>query len=376
LRSVLQMVDVDVADVLQAFGDPKRADGPEQLRSLVRECSGSSIEQRPRERHISFQRVTLLLLHIVTKPAVSNTTLKHYLLTIIAILEEQSLIDNIMACMRELRKKHGVWPTPTEPGFQAEDADWAATNWPDVGVTVVDFFMLLLTRTQHVPSDAFVAFISRDLFEWVPLCGSTFKHKLEHMKKIVDRYVQPAPQPAPPLPPVVQPAARAAAATIEGPGELRPTGPRHDNDFADFMRISTVPTQLEVLCPVVPYLPQNSAEAKHHLGGVSWLRHVDTHYRLLRHDMIASLADGLTAFARGDYRSWESKTSGQRFYVKGGSSDLFVYTGARKQSSIRFLYMLTPRRYRKYSFPKGRASKWPCIQSSLQSAHKRWVKET
>ncbi|WIA20812.1 hypothetical protein OEZ85_005168 [Tetradesmus obliquus] len=42
------------------------------------------------------------------------------------------------------------------------------------------------------------------------------------------------------------------------PGELRqPGGPRHDNDHADFRRISIAPTQQQVLCDVDPYLPRN-----------------------------------------------------------------------------------------------------------------------
>ncbi len=41
------------------------------------------------------------------------------------------------------------------------------------------------------------------------------------------------------------------------PGRLRPRGPRHSNDNADFACISIMPTQDELLCQERPYLPAN-----------------------------------------------------------------------------------------------------------------------
>jgi hypothetical protein len=41
------------------------------------------------------------------------------------------------------------------------------------------------------------------------------------------------------------------------PGRLRPMGPRHSNDNADFVQISIMPTADELLCPDRPYLPPN-----------------------------------------------------------------------------------------------------------------------
>lgn len=52
------------------------------------------------------------------------------------------------------------------------------------------------------------------------------------------------------------------ATTYDPPGELRPTGPRHDNDFKDIPRIRIAPTQAELLSPVSTYLPVFMPEGK------------------------------------------------------------------------------------------------------------------
>jgi hypothetical protein len=48
-----------------------------------------------------------------------------------------------------------------------------------------------------------------------------------------------------------------SAGAASGPGELRPTGPRHDNDKVNHVEISVAPTRDEVLCSERPFLPFN-----------------------------------------------------------------------------------------------------------------------
>ena len=69
------------------------------------------------------------------------------------------------------------------------------------------------------------------------------------------------------------------------PGELRPDGPRHDNDFADILQVRICPTSDELMCPVPPYLPVTVPGASHHLPAGSMERHLDTQFRLLREDL-------------------------------------------------------------------------------------------
>jgi len=69
------------------------------------------------------------------------------------------------------------------------------------------------------------------------------------------------------------------------PGELRPEGPRHDNDFANIVEIRICPTSDELMCPLAPYLPVTVPGAPHHLPAGSMERHLDAQFRLLREDL-------------------------------------------------------------------------------------------
>jgi len=69
------------------------------------------------------------------------------------------------------------------------------------------------------------------------------------------------------------------------PGNLRPDGPRHDNDFTNIVEIRICPTSDELMCPVAPHLPVTVPGAPHHLPAGSMERHLDTQFRLLREDL-------------------------------------------------------------------------------------------
>jgi hypothetical protein len=90
-------------------------------------------------------------------------------------------------------------------------------------------------------------------------------------------------------------AAAAAAAPPDGPGALSARGPRHDNDSADFRAIRIGPTEAEVLATRAPYLPANVAGFAHHAGASAADALLDTHFRLLRHDLLAPLLDSAAA---------------------------------------------------------------------------------
>lgn len=68
-------------------------------------------------------------------------------------------------------------------------------------------------------------------------------------------------------------------------GHLREDGPRHDNDFEDIRSISIPPTQGEMLCSVMPFLPANIPGAPHHLDVDSMERLLDIQFRLLREEL-------------------------------------------------------------------------------------------
>jgi hypothetical protein len=74
--------------------------------------------------------------------------------------------------------------------------------------------------------------------------------------------------------------------SYEGPGEERPDGPRHDNDFIDIDRIRIAPTNQELTCRIEPFLPANFYGAPHPLENGTMERLLDIQFRLLREELM------------------------------------------------------------------------------------------
>lgn len=70
-------------------------------------------------------------------------------------------------------------------------------------------------------------------------------------------------------------------------------GGRHDNDNSDITEISIFPTVGEIMCQVRDFLPSTDLDQLHHLHRKTE-RHIDTHFRLLRHDIFGELKDALS----------------------------------------------------------------------------------
>jgi hypothetical protein len=75
-------------------------------------------------------------------------------------------------------------------------------------------------------------------------------------------------------------------APIDPPGTLSAEGPRHSNDHAAIADISVIPPTDELVATREPYLPRNNPNAEHHLPPNSFERTVDTHFRLLRQEVM------------------------------------------------------------------------------------------
>ena len=73
--------------------------------------------------------------------------------------------------------------------------------------------------------------------------------------------------------------------TFDGPGELSPDGPRHDNDHIDIQSIRVAPTNEELICTREPFLPGNYFNAPHELPASSMERLLDIQFRLLREEL-------------------------------------------------------------------------------------------
>lgn len=113
-------------------------------------------------------------------------------------------------------------------------------------------------------------------------------------------------------------------------------GGRHNNDHADFRSITIVPSVDEVLCDKLPFLPTASS-------GPS-TPHLDRLFRLLRHDMVATVIDAVvslkpnattTAPAHGRGRSNKLTGGGGRGGGGGGGGrPPFVVRNAKRGAII------------------------------------------
>lgn len=65
---------------------------------------------------------------------------------------------------------------------------------------------------------------------------------------------------------------------------------RHDNDKADITKIKIFPTREEILSDQPDFLPSTDLDQRHFLADQAE-RHLDTHFRLLRHDTFGELKD-------------------------------------------------------------------------------------
>lgn len=79
--------------------------------------------------------------------------------------------------------------------------------------------------------------------------------------------------------------APALHAIYEGPGDLRPNGPRHDNDFKHISDIRIAPTHEELTIRIPPFLPANIFAAPHPAPADSMERLLDIQFRLLREEL-------------------------------------------------------------------------------------------
>jgi hypothetical protein len=71
------------------------------------------------------------------------------------------------------------------------------------------------------------------------------------------------------------------------PRDIQLPGNRHDNDKLDITEISVLPTEDEIRSECPEFLPSPNVDQPHFLKGVE--RHLDTHFRLLRHDIFGEL---------------------------------------------------------------------------------------
>ncbi|KAJ7072084.1 hypothetical protein C8F01DRAFT_1044463 [Mycena amicta] len=113
-------------------------------------------------------------------------------------------------------------------------------------------------------------------------------------------------------------AALRIAFDTEGPGELRASGRRHDNDFVDITDIEVAPTHEELISSLQPFLPGNFYDAPHHLPAESMERLLDVQFRLLREELTASLRSAVQLVRNDLMRNSPQTTLSKLMTSRGG----------------------------------------------------------
>lgn len=79
------------------------------------------------------------------------------------------------------------------------------------------------------------------------------------------------------------------------PREIELPGGRHENDMDDIADIQILPTENEIKSERKEYLPSTDRDQPHHLSDTVQ-RHIDTNFRLYRHDIFGALKDHIGGF--------------------------------------------------------------------------------
>ncbi|KAL2174062.1 uncharacterized protein P884DRAFT_280455 [Thermothelomyces heterothallicus CBS 202.75] len=110
------------------------------------------------------------------------------------------------------------------------------------------------------------------------------------------------------------------------PSEVVVPGGKHDNDFADITKIQIFPTLGEITCDVSEYLPTTDFTQPHFLRDPV-RRHIDSAFRLLRHDIFGPLKQVIGALLA--QRNAADAVSSNRFIT--GNIKAHIYSGAGLQ---------------------------------------------
>lgn len=135
---------------------------------------------------------------------------------------------------------------------------------------------------------------------------------------------------------------------------------RHDNDKADITKIKILPTEDEIRSDHAEFLPSTDRDQPHFLTDQAE-RHLDTHFRLLRHDVLGEMSQaigGIMVALEADPRSIENprlNLGNTRAYVNTQAHIRYVSFERRRGLEVQISF-LQPFALRKKS--SGERRKW------------------
>lgn len=147
------------------------------------------------------------------------------------------------------------------------------------------------------------------------------------------------------------------------PRDIQLPGDRHDNDRRDITEISILPTEDEIRSERIEFLPSYSVDHPHFLDGVERL--LDTHFRLLRHDIFGELKSLVGGLLKAHQMNPDFTRD---FNLHSGNIRAYAYHGA----SIKFLRFTKQRGLEaQISFLQSHH-----LQKKSSSERRRWWKES
>ncbi|KAI0812709.1 P-loop containing nucleoside triphosphate hydrolase protein [Irpex lacteus] len=263
---------------------------------------------------LSFQRGYIALFQYLSSDFVVNSILSHLINALYMVFMEHfdSVSEKVQKCMEAALNDDKMF---------SDGSPASKIGGAQVFGSLVVVLLQCLTRIKNATAKypqmrPLVLDLSRWLDAWIEgisASSPTFRNTLtsspvhtreqicRHLRTKTDQLVAIVNREYERTKPVAQPQAGPRATTsVEGilaalhnayvgPGDLRPEGPRHDNDFVDISEIRIAPTHGELTCRIPPFLPANLYGAPHPLPQESIERLLDIQFRLLREELTASL---------------------------------------------------------------------------------------
>ncbi|KAK9802792.1 hypothetical protein WJX73_006176 [Symbiochloris irregularis] len=251
-RFVAAAAGLDSTTLLQHLGSDQYS-GLDRLQEITGPAEAITCSAGTSPSKISFQHVVIPLLQLLTQPGIVASLLKHVVIPIYAVLTQQdAFLLALGRCMKELQvsARNGAPTQLSDPRVQDErnpGSIWRPSSWLDVLNPLATF-----------------------------------------LRQAIMKFRQSSTQPG------MQMAVAQALSAFES--------------WSAAASASTLPRTLlrEVHSNLkaAPYLPANRPDARHHLPSDCVDRLLDTHFRLLRHDLMHPLLENvqalLTQRAAGD----------------------------------------------------------------------------
>eukprot|EP00898_Chlorokybus_atmophyticus_P005655 jgi/Chlat1/6090/Chrsp40S05670 len=346
IRRFLQaaLEERDMARIIDSLGDPNKR--LRHVADICRRHAHFSVDAGCSKDRISFQRVVVLLLRLVTAPGFCNNPSSTHVNNVLATMHDVEGFESaLLKCVALLTERKSL----RDARYLAHDRErdgnpWEPRAWTDMLLPLAAYFQEVAcrfpVRTLHEPhTQRNIEELARCLQSWQqehidipqgsPLAGAVVdvvgrllrqlkeaKLREEHLTMQLERKRRRelSEQLFPPLQQIGT--GDDEDILVDGPGELSKSGAsRHDNDFVDFRRMSVIPTQAELLSTDSPYLPSNDTlPSSHHLPAGTSERLLDTQFRLLRADLVTPMRVAAACF-----REHRGSLQGNHFRVNAKS---------------------------------------------------------